>query len=226
MAKSLVRIMCWGNSHVTDLPMTVLQARKLEADIPKLKKVCPNCKPDNKPIVVTRGPTILFEAKAYSCEKGHLSLLAPLGDMVHVKFGPSSDDFINVKAPLEELPNLLAERDIACNHVVDGQLCDCKLVPLDDFKLEKPSAPGIKTRMLVGDLWDRHGIEPVRTGGYDSDGTYRESRSQKANENRLERMRRDRNTPAARQPGTRIKKATKTDYGHRNKSSVNPDKLE
>jgi len=217
MAKSIVRIMCWGSSHVNDLPMTVLQARKLEADIPKLKKVCPNCKPANKPIVVVSGSTVLQQPKAYKCEHGHLSLIAPLGDMLHVKFGP--DDFVNVQFPLEDLANVIADGTISCYHVVDGKACGCKLTPIDDFKLERPSAPGIKTRVLVGDLWDRHGIEPVRPGKYDASG-YNESRSQKANINRLERLRKERNVPTSRQPGKPIKRATKTDYGYRKKSSL------
>lgn len=224
MAKSLVRIICWGHSHVTDLMMTGLQAKKLEADIPRMKKVCPACKPANESIVVTQGPTILLPSKAYSCEHGHLSLVAPLGEMIHIKFG--QDLYVNVQVPLEELSNAIDAKDIACNHIVDGKPCDCKLTPMDDFKLERPHIHGIKTRLLIGDLWDRHGIEPVRAGSYDGKGGYNESRSQQANKNRLENMRRTRNTPTTRQPGQRLKKPTKTDYGHRDKSSLRPDRLE
>lgn len=224
MAKSLVRIVCWECCHVTDLMMTALQAKKLEADIPKMKKVCPTCKPANKPITVTEGSTVLQQPKVYRCEHGHASLLAPLGDMIHIKFG--QEDYVNVDVPLEELSNAIDAKDISCNHIVDGKQCDSKLTPIDDFKLERPSVNNIKTRLLVGDLWDRHGIEPVRPGHYNGQGDYKDSRSQQANKRRLEEMRRTRNTPTTRQPGQRIKNPTKTDYGHRDKSSLRPDRLE
>ena len=220
MAKLAVRVICWAQSHVTDLAMTALQAKKLDAAIHKLKRVCPHCKPANEAIVIASGPTILQPAKAYRCERGHLTTIAPLGEMLHVKFGPDPEQFVNVKTPLEELTNRVDSKDIACNHVADGKLCDCQLAPLDDFKLERPSIHNIKTRMLVGDLWDRHGIEPVRSGQYDKNGDYKESRSQKANVDRLNQMNRSRNTPATRQPGRAIKRPTKTDYGRRDKPTT------
>lgn len=225
MAKSLVKIMCWKRSHVTELAMNKAQEQKLEADIPKMKKVCPDCKPENCAITIVSGTTVFNPSKAYRCEKGHLSLISPLGDQLNVCFGPGGDEFVNVHGSIADLPNLLDNGDIACNHVVDGNPCDCKLTAVDDFTLSYPSAPAIKTRMRIGDLWDRHGIEPVRTGSYDGNGGYNESRSQKANKDRLARMNRQRNTSKDRQPGKAINKATKKDYGRRDKSSVNPDRL-
>jgi len=225
MSKSVVRIMCWKRSHVTEFVMNRSQEQKLESDIPKMKKVCPDCKPENSAITIVSGATVFSPAKGYRCEHGHLSLISTLGEQLNVCFGPSNDEFVNVAGSLADLPNRVDEGHIACNHVVDGKMCDCKLTAIDDFVLNYPSSPGIKTRMRIGDVWDRHGIEPVRTGNYDGQGGYNESRSQKANNDRLARMSRARNTSKDRQPGKTINKATKTDYGHRNKSSVNPDRL-
>lgn len=224
MAKSLVRIMCWERSHITELAMNKAQEKKLDADIPKLKKVCPDCKPENRSIVIVNGTTVFNPSKAYRCQRGHLSLIAPLGDGLHIRYGPTSDEFVNVMGTLDELSNLIDNEDVACNHVMDDGPCDNKLTPLDDFKLSYPSSPAVKTRMCIGDLWDRHGIEPVRTGQYNGTGDYQESRSQIANKKRLASMQRDRNLPKDRHPGKPINKATKRDYGRRDKSSVNPDR--
>lgn len=200
------------------------QEEKLASDIPKMKKVCPDCKPANEAIVIVNGATIFSPAKAYRCSSGHLSLISLLPTMLNVVYGPTNEDYTNVSGTLDELPNLIDTGDIVCNYVVDGKHCNCKLAPIDDFKLSYPSVPGIKTRMRIGDVWDRHGIQPVRAGSYDKSGDYVESNSQKANSDRLSRMKRTRNVSADRQPGRAIKKATKTDYGHRSKSDLKPDR--
>lgn len=224
--KSIVRIICWERSHVNELSMNKAQEKKLEADIPKLKKVCPDCKPNNCHIVIVNGTTIFNPAKAYKCEHGHLSLISPLSTTLHVSFGPHNESFFNIEAHIDDLPDLLDSKDISCHHVVDGKQCDSKLDAIDDFKLSYPSATAIRTKTRIGDLWDRHGIEPVRTGSYDGDNNFKESRTQKANKARLTRLRQERNIPVNRTPGQIVDKATQNDYGHRDKSSVNPERLE
>lgn len=226
MAKSIVRIMCWKHSHVNNLAMNKAQEQKLESDIPRMKKVCPDCKPDNNAITIVNGSTVFSPAKAYRCQHGHLTLISTLDHQLNVCFGPGNEQFVNVVGSLSDLPNLIDNCDIACHHVVDGVLCDSKITPIDDYVLTHPSSPAVKTKMRIGDLWDRHGVEPVRSGSYGGNGEYNESRSQQANKSRLERMQRQRNVSKDRQPGKAIKKATKKDYGYRDKSSVNPDKLE
>lgn len=219
--KSIVRVMCWKCSHITELVMNRLQEKKLWQDIPRMKKVCPDCKPLNEAITIVSGQTLFNPSKAYRCEHGHLSLIAPLGEMLNVCFGPSNEDFVNINGSISDLPNLIDNSDIACNHVVDGKLCDSKLTPIDDFQLSYPSSPAVKTKQRIGDLWDKHGVEPVRPGSYNNrTGDYDESRTQKANEHRLRRMRRKRNVEAERQPGRRVNKATKSDYGYRDKNSL------
>lgn len=224
--KSIVRVMCWKQSHVTDLAMNRAQENKLSSDIPKMKKVCPNCKPANEAITIVLGASVFNPAKAYKCEQGHLSLLSPLGSTINVCFGPGNDEYVNIEGSLADLENLIDEKDIACNHVVDGKLCDCKLTAVDDFQLDYPRVNAIKTKQRIGDIWDKHGIQPVRSGSYDGNGGYNESETQRSNAKRLDRIRKNRNTPVDRHPGKAIKKATKHDYGYRDKSSVNPDRLE
>jgi hypothetical protein len=223
MAKHSVRVICWERSHMTELILTDIQEKKLESDIPKLKKVCPDCKPDNRAIAIVSGNTIFLSCKPYRCENGHLSLISPMATTLHVKFGPDSIDYVNIEGKIDELPNLIDAKEIACNHVVDGKPCDCRLTALDDTNLSYPSSPAIKTRLRLGDLWDRHGVEPVRGGKYTNEGDYKESRSQQSNKQRLSRMQRDRLISEDRHPGKRINRATNTDYGHRDKSSLNPD---
>lgn len=220
MAKSLVKIICWEQSHVTDLVLNATQERKLESDIPKMKKVCPNCKPDNRPIVIVSGSTVFSSPKAYRCSHGHLSLISPMDTMLHVVFGPQNDDFVNIVGSLDELANLITNNDITCHHTTDGKMCDSSLVALDDFQLSYPSAPSVKTRVRVGDLWDRHGIEPVRPGAYDRNFEYNETRSEKANKHRLDGLKKERRIPLDRLPGKVMKKPTKRSTTRRDKSSL------
>ncbi len=218
MSKSIVRVMCWKHSHSTELSMNLRQEQKLSADIPKMKKVCPDCKPANEMITIVRGATIFSPFKAYRCKHGHLTLIGLLDSMVHIVFGPN--DFVNVAGTLSDLPKLIDDHDIACNHVIDESPCDCSLVPVDDFELSYPSSASIKTKTRIGDLWDRHGIEPVRTGTYNDNG-YSESKTQKANTARLNALRaKTRNIPVDKHPGKPIKKATKNHYGYRDRSSL------
>lgn len=225
MAKSLVRIVCWKRSHVNELQMASNQEKKLSTDVVKLKKVCPTCKPENCEITIIEGSTLFNPPKMYRCEHGHLSLVSLLGSMINVCYGSGNDQYTNVEGTLQELPKLIDDGDIACNHLVDGKVCDCKLTAVDNFALEYPRVNAIKTKQRIGDLWDKHGIEPVRPGHYNKSGEFEQTRSEKANRNRLSKLQKERNISKDRSPGKRINKATKTDYGYRDKSSVNPDRI-
>lgn len=230
MSNHQVIVCCWLHGHETELFMTKRQEQRLEKQIPELKAVCPICRDEengNQPIFIKSGMSLFSDHKVYRCRHGHATTISAFTNgMLHVRFGPDSEDFINIEGTIEELENLVDKKEISCHHVKEnGRRCDCKLKAVDDASISYPGAAGIKTKVRVGDLWDRHGLEPVRNGAYDNKGNYSESKTQSANMERLKNMRRKRLMKQDKHPGKRINKATKKQYGHRSKSEVNPDKL-
>lgn len=225
MSKGAVEIICWKCSHITQLALNRKQEDKLQKDAPLLKKVCPICKPDNQEIVITKGSSILYPLKSYKCTNNHLTLIGPLGNMLYIKFGSKDDQFFNLEGDLKELDFLIANNDIVCHHDANG-LCGKHLAPLDDLILTKPQTPGVKTKTRVGDIWDKRGIEPVRPGSY-KNGEYQSSRTQQLNKERMKTLKKERLIDKKRLVGRDVmKKATQRTYGYRNKSSINPDKLD
>lgn len=229
MAKNTVVICCWGQGHVNELSMTNKQEEKLSEKISTLKAVCPTCRNDdlgNQPIMILHGATIFNSSKAYQCRNGHVtSVGAFTNGMLHVKVGNDREDSENIEGTIEELQELIDKKSISCHHVREnGRRCGCKLKPMDDTSLQYPSEFGIKTKTRVGDLWDKAGINPVRTGTYDGDGHYHKGTGEEGNKARLTAMRR-RSKSNSKSPGKTITKATTKNYGQRSKSSVNPERL-
>jgi hypothetical protein len=225
MSKHRVQIICWKCSHVTELSLNKAQEEKLQKNTPLLKKVCPVCKPDNQEIIVTKGNTIIYPMKPYKCSDNHLTLIGNLDTMLHVKFGSKHDQFVNVEGNIHELDLLIDNGDIVCHNDSNG-LCGKHLEALDDVQLERATPPNIKTKTRVGDIWSKKGIEPVRPGTY-KNGEYQDSRTQNLNKERLKNLKQERLIDKKRLAGRNvIDKATQTDYGYRDKSSINPDKLD
>jgi len=228
MAQHKVVVCCWNKGHMTDLAMTLRQEQGLDKKIANLKAVCPTCRNDeegNQAIFIYEGETT-FTPKTYKCRHGHVTCVrAFTNGMLNVTFGYSRESFFNIEGLIEELEELVDKKDISCHHVKEnGRRCDCKLKPIDNFTLEYPGGAGIKTKTRVGDLWDKAGAEPVRSGNYDKDGYYHGTKSETANRERLKRMRK-RNMSEEKHPGKRITKATKRSYDRRSKNEVNPERL-
>jgi hypothetical protein len=229
MAKHEVIICCWHKGHNNIVSCTKKQEEKLAKQIPLLKAVCPTCRDNNEgnqSIFIKEGTTIFSAGKLYTCRHGHITTVSAFNNgMLHVRFGNGPEDFVNIEGHIEEIAELLDKKDISCHYVKkNNRVCDCKLKPVDDFVLSYPGGSNIKTKQRLGDLWDKAGVEPVRGGVYDKTGEYKETRSERANRERLNRMRK-RNISEDRHPGKRINKATKKDYGRRSKNEIKPEKL-
>lgn len=228
MALHSVILYCWLRGHKTDMTMTLRQEEALVTKIKKLKAVCPECRNTqlgNQSIFIQEGRTIVNPSKLYQCTQGHTTAVnAFTNGMLNVRFGIGHEDFVNIEGTIEELPEIIDSKEVVCHHVHDGQACDLALKPIDDLVLTYPNLTNIKTKTRIGDLWDRAGVEPVRTGTYDDKGNYQETKSQVANRERLKKIR-DRNISSERQPGKRIDQATEKRYRRRSKSEVNPERL-
>lgn len=219
--KSKVVVCCWNKGHLSELILTRSQEDKLSKQIPKLQAVCPLCRNSgdgNRPIFIKEGATLFDAAKTFLCSSGHVSTISAFNNgMLHVKFGPGSEDFFNIEGTPDELQNLLDEHEIVCHH----KECGAPLSAVDDFVMTVPKGTSIKTRTRVGDLWDRNNIEPVRQGYYNSkDGEYVSNRTEIANRERLKKIR-QRNVSEDRLPGKRVDKPTDKNYGYKSKDQIN-----
>jgi len=227
MAKHEVTVCCWSYGHETTLAMTKRQEERLATQLKSKKAVCPTCRNNgtgNEAVFIKSGETLFSLPKVYLCRHGHATTVSLMGKMLHVRYGPGSEDFVNVEGSAEELPEFIDSKDISCHHVRDsGKPCGCKLKPVDDVILSQPEAAGIKTKTRIGDLWDKAGVEPVRNGSYDANGNYQATHTEAANLARLQRMR-ERNIPADKHPGKRITKPTTKQYHRRSKGDVDMNK--
>lgn len=228
-----VKIICWDHSHMNEIPLTSKQAEALPRKVVLGKVVCPDCRNagrGNKPFEIIESPTQIrgSTTKPYTCRNGHLTTISAFAnDAFHVRFGPERSDFENVSGRPEELVELIDKKGITCNHIVatksgGTRKCNCKLTQLDDSVVTIPHGTNFRTKTRVGDIWDRDGLEPVRPSTYDRDGNISESRTDKANRERLRRMQKqNRNIERDRLPAHRaINETTEKTYRRRDKSSI------
>jgi hypothetical protein len=226
--KEVVKVICWSKGHVTELAETRKKTEKLYRKMECLQAVCPHCRnagDGNQGIVPIEGPGLFDAGKIFQCDHGHITIISAFGNgFLHTKHGLGL--YVNIEAEIQELEELVDTKELFCNHVVDDKkVCRGQLKPIDDKVLTKPSAPGIKTKTRVGDLWDRARLEPVRSGSYDEGGNYHATRTEIGNRARLKRMKRRRVVENG--PDTISRnRTTETDYGHRSKGDVNPERLE
>lgn len=226
--KSIVRVICWGKGHVTELVQTRKQMDKMMRQIEVMQAVCPQCRNaghGNQAIVAIEGPSIWEPGKVFQCTEGHVTIISAFSNgYLHTKHGLGL--YVNVQAEINELEELVDTKEIFCNHSVgENKTCGCALKAVDDKVLSSPVAPGIKTKTRIGDLWDRAGLEPVRSGSYDENGEYHGTRTEAGNRARLKRIKKQRLVNEGPETIAR-NRVTDTDYGHRDKGSVNPERLQ
>lgn len=228
MGNHNVVVRCWNCGHTISFNMTIRQEENLVRKIRNNKVSCPVCTNGSKGtqyVFIEAGHSVMNLGKLYQCKHGHISAIAAfVGGPLNIQFGNGAEMFVNVDGTIEELSELIDKKEISCHHVSGGDItCDCKLLPVDDTILSYPSSPGFKVRTRIGDVWDKHGIEPVRNGHYTNDD-YQATRSEKANRERLSKIR-ERNVPLDRIPGQRIDKPTDRQYSRRTKQEIKPDRL-
>jgi hypothetical protein len=218
MAKFIVTVRCWDHGHETKDVLTAKQAERLHVNVLDGKVTCPVCKGS---LAVINGPGLFDDGKLIQCASGHLTVVTAFANkMLHLQFGNGNESFVNVEGTPEEFDDLLDKQEIICYHTIGEGSCDAPLKAIDDKPLQLPRAAGIKTKTRIGDIWDKHRVEPVRSGNYDGDGNYQESKTDKANRQRLNRMRRQRNIAEDKHPGKRINKPTDQIHDRRSKGDL------
>ena len=219
MAKHEVDITCWTCGHVETMIMNRRQEDSLEKKIPEMKAVCPRCRAEergNQPIFISRGETLYNPGKVFICEHGHVNVVGAFNNgWLHIRTGHRSHT--NIEGRIEDMETMLDSGDLSCQYEDEEEnVCTGKLTAIDDSFLSYAGEVSFKTRVRVGDLWDKNGIDPVRPGHYDGDGHYHQTKSEKSNKDRLRKMQK-RNTPESKMPGKRLDKPTDKIYNRKPK---------
>jgi hypothetical protein len=161
-----------------------LTAKALETTKRKCAKgklVCPHCHPDNVELEHRESG----RGKMYTCEDNHLvDFIMFSNGYINMWWGDESDEFENLEMSSEELCIALEEGNVICPR------CKKELLELDDSPLLPPQAPAAKTKVYVGDIWDKAKCPQATKSDYDKDGNFQESAFDKANKRRMADMRR------------------------------------
>jgi hypothetical protein len=205
---AVYKFWCNKEGHIfeTKIPKNRYESfiRKCES----LKKVCPKCKPENVRIFPLEDSD---GCKIYRCPKNHVNTMCLFKDgMVHVSCNNVFTNFLETKGDNAEqlVVELVDDGTICCQY--EGE-CGLPLVAIDDTQFVRPNVSFIKTRVRVGDIWDKAGVADPVAGSYDGDFYYKESEFEKRNKERLSRMRRERNISKDRLPGKPLNEPTNPD---------------
>jgi hypothetical protein len=140
----------------------------------KPKLVCPQCFPNNIPIVPVNETDYLESlGKQYVCERGHVAKVSTFGDDV-CNISWSKEVFENVKIPYQKFDSLV-KRGIMCRGLHEGAECGLPIHAVDDSPLEPPQLHGFKVKTRVGDVWDKNRCPSPKATQYDSDGGIKET---------------------------------------------------
>lgn len=171
----------------------------------KMLRVCSECKPVNMQLIECEAPAVnkFDDDKLYVCSEGHQNRagLFTTG-MIHLTCG---DQYENFSLSVVDFYEQIKSKAILCKH--SG--CDKLLSPVDDSELKIPGTFGIKTKVRVGDIWDKAKCPQPRESSYDKKGNFVETDFSKRNRDRLSKMRKERNNAPA---GEILKKPTKKSY--------------
>ena len=213
-----IRFQC-DNKHLIDLETSA--PAKMVKKSKSMKIVCPACKPANVQLHEVKEEK--YGGKQYVCSKRHLTIIHPFtSGYCNVTSG---DDSENIEADPDLMQEMIDDGVFKCQHKVFGKngrlrQCKCKLKAVDNEPLDVAISHGIKTKVRVGDIWDKAGcpepkdsqIEVEQRGGVDFDAKLNESEFSRRNKRRVNKMRRQKNERNTVAKGDVMKKSTNRNY--------------
>ncbi len=157
---------CQKQGHVISVELSSeADLKKFKNKCSKLLKVCPLCKPENVQIVECDNPNKWSDVIVLECSCKHQTTVSMFSHGgLHFKWGSDSNQFINIDG---ELDDLLKTKKMKCLHMHNDKVCGKKLKKIGG-DLSLPSAPSIKTRVRVGDIWDKAKVPEARHSSYTS----------------------------------------------------------
>jgi hypothetical protein len=156
--------------------------------------------------------------KHFLCEAGHVITVCPFGNgQCNLSWGNQAGEFINLKHHPDEMSAMLQNNEVLCPAGQGTKPCGTHLIALEGFALTVPQLMGIKTRVRVGDVWDKYKCPEPKGGSYDKDMNFNNTKFSKLNKERIKRIKEKRNTRPA---GEIVDKATQ----RQNRGDPRPDK--
>lgn len=181
-----------NEEHYICLQLTDSETTRMQSKFERGKAVCPHCKPENSPMVLSQDPEannkFAEDSSVIICKHGHITRVSAFKNgMLNFSWG---NNFENIEGYPEDLDDILKE--FKCRHLIQSRngskFCDSELERVDDGP-SVPNTPGLKIKVRVGDIWDKAKVPEPRKGGYDKDFNYRPSEFERANARRLKDMR-------------------------------------
>jgi hypothetical protein len=172
-------------------------------------RVCPICRTQDPPVNSKIVPFDEDEQQKwfdrsckFACKHGHITEIYPFTNgMMNISWNLEDGEEVydNIKATPDEMHTMLDSKELHCKHNIISEktgrkrVCRCKMKSVTGLPLEVPrNTIGIKTRVRVGDIWDKAGCpEPVR-GNYETHRggmVYKETEFERRSERRIKDMR-------------------------------------
>jgi len=173
--------------HLIALDMNDSELPKLLKLMARKKRVCPSCNAQEPPVHnrlhQVEAPTHngwFDRCVRFACRHGHITeFTAFTNGMINVSWidADGDDIYYNIEGGPEEIRSKIASGSIKCGQMKisekNGKIseCKCKMKQVDEEnELEVPThTVGIKTKVRVGDVWDKAGVPEPRVGGYEGD---------------------------------------------------------
>jgi len=175
-----------NNKHIISLDIPDNAYDKFLKLCDKLKRVCPHCKPLNIKINPIDEPKISsFDVhKSFACKNGHITNVSLFTNgMIHFKW---DQGYINVEGNKENADDVI--KTFKCKNLHNDKECNKKIKAVDDTILDYPGFINIKTKVRVGDIWDKAGCPEPKSSGYNNEMEFHESEFDKRNKNRISDM--------------------------------------
>jgi ribosomal protein S27AE len=201
--------------------MTCYTVKSKDAVLKRIKEkkiICPRCGgPLNEYKAAKWSP-----AKQFFCGKGHVTSVYPFANN-ECNIAWSDKDFINIDFDPKATEESIKSGDICCPVVNDKrEVCGLKLKPVDNSVLEPAKLLTAKTKVRVGDVWDRQGCPEPKSGHYDKDFNFHESEFHRRNKVRIKALKKTRLTKAA---GEIMDRPTKKSYRDDNHKKPTRDEI-
>ncbi len=185
-------------SHLIAMEMNDTQYNKMVRLLSSGRAVCSHCKAEGVSSLMKPCDPPETESQfggghtLVACRHGHTTKVSAFSNgMLHVKWGDDDGQFENIEGVPEEIPELVDTKAISCNHTIERSRgwarCGCKLKVVKG-KAETPQATFVKTKVRIGDIWDKNKIARPSEGRVDKDGNYHPSELEKRHTERIRDM--------------------------------------
>jgi hypothetical protein len=201
--------------------MTCYTVKNKDALLKRVKEkkiICPRCSGH----LEEYKPAKWNPSKQFFCSKGHVTTVYPFTNN-ECNIAWSDKDFVNIDFDPKATEASIKSGDICCPVINDKrEVCGLKLKAVDNSVLAPAKLATAKTKVRLGDIWDKQGCPEPKSGSYDKDFNYHESEFQRRNKARVKKLKQVRLTKAA---GEILERPTRKSYRDRNHQKPSRDEI-